>query len=443
MASNRTLFIKYVSQNILGALGMSAYFLADTLFISIAAGADGITALNLVLPVYSIIYAIGAMIGTGSAIRFQILSARKDPKAQEYFPNSVMWACLTGLFFTAAGIAVPGKIVAFMGGDETIVAVGTSYTRFFMAFSPFFMLNHIFNAFIRNDGAPSLAMAATLGSSLFNIVMDYVLVFPMKMGMAGAALATGFSPILGIAVCSLHFLSEKNTIRFRLRIPSAKLLISTCQLGISAFVGEISSGVTTALFNFLILGLAGNTGVAAYGIVANISLVATAIFNGVAQGSQPLFSACYGRNDQAALKDLLKFSIAATVVLAAAVIAVIYRFAEPIAALFNSENSYLLKEYAISGMKLYFIGFLFAGFNIVGTGFLSATEKAASAFAASISRGLAAIVVMALLLAWLMGMTGVWLAFPAAEAVTTVITGAGLRTVCLRSSDGHNGRKTP
>lgn len=415
------LFTRYVSQNILGMIGLSAYVLADTFFISQAEGSRGIAALNLVLPVYSLIFAIGAMIGSGSATRFKIHRARQEDCADLYFSNAVSFALLFSLLFMAVGICIPDKLVALLGGNEEIVEVGASYTRIFMSFAPFFMWNHIFNAFVRNDNAPSLAMAATLFSSLFNIVMDYILMFPLKMGMKGAALATAISPIVGILICSLHFLSEQNSIRFRIMRPSVHRLIHSCQLGVAAFVGEISSGVITMVFNFLILGLAGNIGVAAYGVVANTAIVATSVFNGVAQGSQPLLSDFYGKGNKKSIKKVFFLSTGTALVLSVLVLMFANLSAETITAIFNREQNEQMATYAVAGMKLYFIGYLFAGFNIIGTGFLSATEKATWAFVTSVLRGFVAIIVFAFFLSALFGMTGVWLAFPASECLTAVV----------------------
>lgn len=420
------IFMRYVSQNILGMLGMSAYILADTFFISMAEGAGGITALNLVLPVYSLIFGIGAMMGVGSAIRFSILRARQDKTAEEYFTNALMFAVIFGVIFMAAGILMPDKIVAVLGGDEKIVAIGTPYTRIFLMFTPFFMGNHICNAFVRNDGNPSMAMQATLFSSLFNIVMDYVLMFPLGLGMAGAAWATAFSPVVGILVCCIHFCSKKSTLKIRRQRPSLKRLMEASRLGVAAFVGEISSGVTTAVFNFLILNLAGNNGVAAYGIVANVASVATSIFNGVAQGTQPLFSRFYGRGEQESIKKTLKLAIVTSVVLALLIIGLTGGFTEIIVKIFNSEKNEQMAVYAVEGVRIYFWGFLFAGFNIVGAGYLSATESAGWAFFTSIVRGVVAISVCAFILAHFLGMTGIWLAFPAAEFMTAVIMVAAM-----------------
>ena len=153
----RKQFIKYVSQNMLGMLGMSLYILADTYFISRAVGPNGIAALNLVLPLYNLIFAIGAMIGIGSAIRFVVERNKKNPDAAGYFFHALAWAGIISILFIMVGIFLPDKLVALLGGDATIVATGTSYTRIFMLFTPFFMWNHICNAFVRNDGNPSIA----------------------------------------------------------------------------------------------------------------------------------------------------------------------------------------------------------------------------------------------------------------------------------------------
>ena len=420
-------YIKYVSQNILGMIGISAYILADTFFISQAEGADGITALNLVLPLYSLIFAIGSMIAVGSAIKFTILRARDDKNSDLYFSNALMFCVIFGVFFMVVGALVPDKLIGLLGGDSRIVAVGTPYTRIFMLFAPFFMANYVCNAFVRNDGNPSLAMKATLFSSLFNIVFDYILMFPMRLGMAGAALATAFSPIVGILICCIHFFSKKNTVKFIWQRPSVGKLFVSCQLGLSAFIGEMASGVSTAVFNYMILMLAGNDGVAAFGIVANTSIVATSMFNGVSQGSQPLFSELYGKGDKEAVKKIWKMAAVTALGLSLLIILLTKVFTLQIVDLFNSENNVQMAAYAVEGVRLYFPGFLFAGFNIVGAGYLSATESAGWAFVTSMVRGVVAISLCAVIMGALFGMAGVWLAFSAAECLTAILMVVAVR----------------
>lgn len=415
-------FFKYVSQNIFGLLGTSCYILADTYFIAQAAGTDGVTLLNLCLPIYNLIFAFGSMIGLGAATRYAILRAQGDARAQRYFSNAIFSVCILAVPFMPVGIFRPDGLLRLMGGDADIVALGMNYARIFLMFTPFFMCNYVVASFVRNDGDPSLAMVATLSGSLFNVVFDYIFIFPMGLGLPGAALATAISPILSIAVCSAHFIKKSNTITFVRKAPSVRLLAQSCQLGISGFVGELSSGVTTTVFNFLLLRLAGNVAVAAYGVVANFALVATAIFNGVAQGAQPLVSQCYGKNEMAGARKLLLLGCGTALGLAALLYGVVFGYTDALTALFNSENSALMAEFAHSGMRIYFVGYFFAGCNIVAAGYLGAVNRPAEASITSLCRGMVAIVVCSLVLSALFGMNGVWAAFPVSEAITLALT---------------------
>lgn len=414
--------LKYVTLNMLAMIGTSCYILADTFFISMAEGADGITALNLALPLYGLIFALGSMTGTGSATRYGIARACGDKNRDSYFFNAVFFVLLLSIPFILLGILRPELVLKVMGGDEGIMRLGKGYIRFVLLFTPCFMLNYVSNAFVRNDNDPTLAMSATLISSFSNIVLDYVFMFPLGMGMRGAALATGLSPVINIAVCSLHFLSEKNQIRFCPQFPSLKKIAGACQLGVSAFVGEISSGITTTVFNFLLLALAGNTGVAAYGVIANASLVGISVFNGIAQGAQPLASEAYGKKNHRSQKKVLLYSLAIAVVMALLIMGMIQVSAEGFVKIFNSDHSVQLAAYAVPGIRIYFIGFLFAGMNIVTTGCLSAVDQAVPAFVIAISRGMLAIVGFAVLLSRIWGVNGVWCSFLAAELFTMGIS---------------------
>lgn len=424
----RKQFFRYVSQNILGMIGVSAYILADTFFIAQAQGADGIAALNLVLPVYSLIFALGAMLATGAATRFA-LERHEGKHADSYLAEALAWAGILSVPFILLGIFGAESIVRLLGGEPDIVTVGAPYTRIFLLFTPFFMCNYILRSFVLNDGDPSLAMTATMASSLFNIVMDWVLMFPLKMGMAGAALATAASPIVGMGINALHFRKKTNTLCFRWHKPTFKLLAHVSAVGVSGFIGEIAGGMTTMVLNFLILGLTGSIGVAAYGVVANVAIVATAIFSGISQGSQPLLSDAYSRGETGQVRQVLTMSILTALALSVLMIVCFEVFAEPLVAVFNSEHDPVMADLACQGMRLYFLGYLFAGFNIAGTGYLSAVGAAKWAMITSILRGVAAIVLCALVMAALFGMTGVWLAFCAAEAIT-----AGVMAVAMKKT---------
>ncbi|MEG0324166.1 MAG: MATE family efflux transporter, partial [Raoultibacter sp.] len=189
-----------------------------------------------------------------------------------------------------------------------------------------------------------------------------------------------------------------------------------------SFIVEISGGVVLFIFNLIILHFEGNTGVAAYGIVANLAFVATALFVGTAQGMQPLSSHCYAQNHIEDLKKVLRYALTTALVISVVVIAVGAIFAEPLAIAFNRDNDPRLTALAAEGMRLYFLGYLFAGINIVSAAFFSSIEQPAKGLAISIARGFVSIVAFVFILAALFGMTGVWITFPAAEAATAIMT---------------------
>lgn len=423
---------KYIAPNILAMVGISCYVLADTFFISLAEGADGITALNLVIPIYAIIYALGSMAGVGSATRYALAKSVGGEDTDEYFSGSIWFTLAMSAVFVLCGIFCPEQLLFLLGADEGIAATGLAYTRIVLCFAPCFMLNYTFTAFVRNDSAPGVAMAATLISGVFNIAFDYIFMFPLGMGMAGAALATGISPMVSMGICLFHYLSRKNTVVFSRRRPSLRRFVSACALGMASFVGELSGGITTLVFNFILLGLGGNTAVAAYGVVANIALVGTALFNGVSTGLQPVASLAHGRGEREAERKIYRRSLSIALGIAVVIVAGALLFADTLVALFNSEGSAELAESAVTGMRLYFPGFLLAAVNIVKSGFCGAVDRGLESSVTALSRGIVCITLLAFLLSRALGMTGVWLSFPAAEAATWLVSALVTRCVQRR-----------
>ena len=416
-------FLKYVSSNILGMMGLSFYILADTYFVAAKMGADGLAALNLAIPAYSIVNATGLMVAMGGGVRYSIYHSQERYKeADETFTATLFTGWAFAVIYFMVGCLFSTKLAALLGAEGQILPMTASYLRMMLFFGIFFISNDMMLTFTRNDGAPRLAMLGMLCGSIANTILDYVFIFPLDMGLFGAALATGFSPVISMLIMSVHILKKKNSFHFcRVGQVWRKGLLY-CKLGISAFINEISSGVVLTVFNLLILAISGNTGVAAYGVVANIALVGTAIYTGVSQGTQPLVSRYYGKGEHSATKRLYHYSVVTAIGVGILLTAVAWGFTEPLAAIFNKENDPMMQEMAETGLRYYFPGFLFAGFNIVSAVYLGAVERAVASFWIALCRGVIAIVVFAVVLSALWGMTGIWLAFPAAEGATLLLT---------------------
>lgn len=411
---------KYVSQNVIGMVGLSVYILADTFFISWGFGADGLAVLNMTLPLYGLMYALGSMIGIGSSVIYSLRRASgKD--VSWYFMQSICWTLIISIPFVLLGIFVPKQVLALMGADAALQKMGEGYARLCLMFAPAFMCNYTFTAFCRNDRAPGIAMAAQLSGSAFNIVFDYVFMFVCGLGFTGAALATICCPGLSMLICLIHFLGKKNTVGFSRHRLSFSYLKSAVPLGMSGFVGEISNGFTSLVFNYLCLGIAGNVAVAAYSVIANIALVVVAIFNGISQGLQPLISDSYGKGRKDDVSMVLRSGLIITAVAEALFVAAGFLATDPMIGIFNSQHNAELLAIAHSGLRQYFLGFVFAGINFFLLAYYSATARARIVVTGSLLRGMILIALYGFVLSRILGLSGVFLSFAASELTTLIV----------------------
>lgn len=415
---NHTLkaFAKYVSLNVMGMIGLSFYILADTFFVSKALGSNGLTALNFCISIYSVIQGFGLMIGMGGATRYNILKTSGDHKnANAVFGHALSFGLFMAAVFFTIGLFFSRPLAELLGADAITLPLADVYLKTIMCFGPFFVINNVMLAFVRNDGNPRLSMIAMLVSSFSNVILDYIFMFPLSMGMFGAAFATGLSPMISLLVLSLHFLRKKNKFSLRPFKFSLKKIGDIASLGSSSFIGELSSAIVLITFNLAILKIEGNTGVAAYGVVANIALIAVAIFTGVAQGLQPLASQGYGCGDKLMVRRIIRYSVITVLTLACIIYFIIFFGSGSIVSIFNSEGNEVLAILADRGIKIYFVGFFFAGTNIIAAALLSAIADAKKAFMISILRSCVLIVPMVLILSAAFMMDGIWLSFVLTE----------------------------
>lgn len=418
-------YTKYTVLNVLGMVGLSCYILADTFFISKGLGANGLTALNLAIPIYSFIHGCGLMLGMGGATRYSIYKIRKNTgDADLIFTNTVILALVFSAVFVLTGVFLSKPLTAAVGADSEVFSMTNTYLKVILLFSPAFILNNVFICFVRNDGNPNLSMTAMLTGSISNILFDYIFIFPLKMGIFGAVLATGFAPVISMLILFRHRVKKKNGFHFVRNSPNPGIAAKILSLGFPSLVTELSSGIVIIVFNAVILRLLGNVGVAAYGVIANISLVVISIYTGISEGIQPLLSRAYGHNDGENMKWVLRYAMITMFILSGIIYLGMFFLAEPVVGIFNSENNLQLQEIAVQGMRLYFTGIAFAGFNMILSVFFTSTEKAVPAQVISILRGLVVIVPMTYLLAMIRGIQGVWLAFPAAELMVAIFSAA-------------------
>lgn len=357
-------FFRYVILNICGMLGLSCYILADTFFISNGLGANGLTALNLAIPVYSFIHGSGLMFGMGGATKYSIYRGQKEYKnADNCFSNTMFIMSMLAVIFMLTGIFFSEKLTILLGADKDVFSMTKTYLQVILLFAP---------AFMAND------------------------------------------------TLSNHWITKRNQFHLVRANWSFRLAGIIISLGAPSFIAEMASGIVMIVFNTIILHLQGNTGVAAYGVVANLSLVVISIYTGIAQGTQPILSRIYGYGERESPKQILRYALKTMLVISCGIYLVFLFFANSIVSVFNSEQNIQLQQIAETGLKLYFSAIPFVGFDIIISSYFTSIEKALPAQIISLSRGFLVIIPMAFLLSFLLKMTGVWLSFPITECLVTL-----------------------
>ncbi len=412
-------FSRYTFLSVMGMLGLSCYILADTCFIAGKMGADGLTALNLAIPVYNLIHGSGLMLSMGGSALYSIAQSRDAAqKGNAIFTHALLFLGILSALFIGMGLFGSEGIARLLGAKGGILPMTEIYLRMILLFSPCYLLNNLLLGFLRNDGAPKLAMAGMLSGSFSNILLDYLFMYPLGWGMFGAVFATCLSPVISMAVMAVFFLRRKNHFRPIRLYPDGKLAGKLLFTGFPSLVNELSSGIVMVVFNYLMLRFGGNTAVAAYGVTANISLVVIAMFTGIAQGAQPLISRHHGCGEIARQNRIIRLSCVSAAVLAAGVYLFLLLFADWTAGVFNLQGNAELQEMAVQGLRWYFAGALPAGLNIVLCMAFTCTEYPQAGNLVSMLRGCILIVPMAFLLGSIWQIMGLWLAFPMTELLT-------------------------
>ncbi|WP_251866469.1 MATE family efflux transporter [Enterococcus malodoratus] len=407
----------YVTRSVLSTLGLSLYILADTFFIANGVGVLGLAALNIALPVFNLLTGIGLLLGMGGATLFALKGRNGD-----YFSQLLIIGGSVGLLFTGLGLFSSRFFALLLGASGATVGLTTMYMRLILVMAPFFILNNLCLAFIRNDQNPQLAMKAMIFSSVFNMLFDYIFVFPLNMGMAGAALATVLSPLLSLAILSTHRNFSKRRLSLNWVKPKLRTITKSIQLGLSSFLAEMSTGVSILVFNQVLIGLGGDIAIAAYGVLANILVVALSLFTGVAQGIQPLISRAASKKETLTIQKTLTFGLRTSFIMAVVLYLVLFFLKYPIISAFNRENDPMLIQLAAFGIPIFFLSLFGSSLNVVFSIFFSAIGQAKQAFALSLFRGYIFLVPLVIILAGIWGLTGAWVSLPVTEGLTLLFS---------------------
>ena len=413
-------FFHYLVPAVCSTLVTSVYLLVDTLIIGQGVGALGISALNIFMPFFLLFNGIGLLFGIGSGILISSEDGMGNKKkANQYFATGFVSILSIAIILGLIWNYYLQPLCVILGANSDTIDLVLEYGKCIMAFAPVFMMSNYFAPIVRNMKNPKLVMCAVLTGSVLNVILDYVFVFPMDMGMFGAAAATVIGSLTTLLVLSTHFIKKQNRVKINKETISLNLLAPIFKCGFSSLIMEVASGFVIFIFNIQILKYIGNNGIVVYGIISNCVLVGLALFNGVAQAAQPIIATNFGAGLNTRVKKVLKYALITTTIIGVSLFAVVFLFTGQIIKVFVQANSEILSV-GIPALRLYLSAFCIMNINILISSYFQSVGKEKVAIYISIIRGFLLNIVLAFVLPSVLPSTVLWVVVPVSELITLV-----------------------
>lgn len=381
--------------------------------------------MNLIMPFLMIVSTVGLMFDTGgTAIVSKTMGEGKPDKANRYFSLFVYVAFVLGAVLAVLSIAFLRPIAQLMGAQGDLLENCLVYGRIILIALPFYVLQMLFQSFFVAAEKPQLGLAVTISSGVTNMVLDAVLVMllPQQHKLAGAAVATAMSQVVG-GVIPLFYFGRPNSSLLRLGKASfdGRAITKACLNGSSEFMSNISMSLVGMLYNLQLLKYAGENGVAAYGIMMYVSMIFSGTFMGYTIGTAPVIGYHDGAQNHSELHSLLRKSLIMLGTFGLAMVAAAELLAVPLARLFVGYDAELM-QLTVSGFRIFALSFVFMGYGIFGSGFFTALNDGLTSALISFLRTLVFQTAAALLLPLLFGIDGVWFSIVVAEVMATLLT---------------------
>ena len=397
---------------------LSLYTIVDGIFISRIAGPNALSATNIVYPVVNIILGISIMFATGgSAIVAKAMGEGKNQEARKIFTALAIIVFLIGILILGIGILFIEPIIYAMGATKELYPFAFDYLIVILLFTPSSILKTFFDYFLVAAGKPQLGLLNSILGGVINITLDYIFMVPLGMGVKGAALATALGMLVPALISITFFSLRGASIYFEKPLFRLRTVLLTCGNGSSEMVTQLSSGITTYLYNITLLHYIGVDGVAAVTIVLYAQFLLVSIFLGFSSGAAPLVSFNYGSGNHERLRKLVTLGyrmIGAFSVL----VFILAQIAAPVITAVFTDTHTTLYQVTLFGFRIYAISFLFNGFNVFSSGLFTALSNGKISAAISFLHSMGFFLPGIFFLPKLVGVTGVWLVVPIAEFLT-------------------------
>lgn len=396
------------------------YFVVDGIFVGRGVGTQALAAINIAVPFISILTAVSMMITIGGATLTSIHFGKNEKeKANATFRLSLTMMLCFSLVMTLISFFFSQPIAKLLGASDLLLQDVSNYIKFFVMFGIFFCSSNTLSAFVRNDGNPHLAFWGMIVGAVSNIFLDWIFIFPLKMGLVGAAIASGLGQVLACLVLCSHFFRKKGDLtigKFKFHFSDFRQIIKT---GTPEFITQMSQPIIILCYNFIVLDVFGEMGVSAFSVISYILVLVMGVFIGLAQGIQPLLSRSFGEGDNESENLFLQKGLRLNIILAATIYIIMLLFGKDIISIFNSSPQLIMLGYDC--VKIYGICFLFAAANIVYTVYYLATKRTTQALVISLLRSFIVSTICIFLMPMIFGEGAIWTGIVVAELFVMLI----------------------
>lgn len=397
----------------------SLYSMVDGFFVSKYVGVEALSAVNLSMPFINIVFALGIIAAVGSQTMCGVFIGRKNyMKANKIFSFNIKTVTISSIILTVLFYFNMDMIARLLGATEDLGPLVIEYLGHIVYFVPFLMISYNFEVLVKVDGFPRLAVATVITCGLSNVILDYVFVGLMGHGLAGAAVATGFSQVISTVVYLIHFTVGKSNLEFVEVKFSFDTLKSIFSLGVGDFVSEVGIAMIVLFYNIFIIKFLGEKSIATFSVISYVNNLALTCFAGITQGTQPLLSYYYGKKDYDSLKKLFRLATAAIFVTGVVFLAASQLFPERIFRIFLDVDKETL-SYSVESLRKFSISFMITGFNVLIAAVCVSFLKPKYSVTINILRSFVTIY-LALFVLTMLEPTLIWFASALSEAVTLI-----------------------
>ena len=411
------MYFRYLVAASGSALVASVFGLVDAMMVGKYHGPSGNAALAIFSPLWSIMFSVGLLAGIGSSVLFaNARGSGKEKEAQEYYTLSLCYGVVLSVVAVLGIRLFDEELFRLFGADDQLLGMAKQYLGPILYAIPCCVFNNILSAALRNDGNPDLATWAVVIGGIFNAIGDYICVFVLDMGIAGAGLVTSIGQFLTIGVMLLHFAGKKNTLRIVKPTGVLQKIGNIAITGFPSAINDLAMGIIGVLFNRQIMGCLGSDALAVYGIITQITAFGQCIAYGIGQAAQPIISQNYGAGQYGRIRECVKYSLYTSVCMGVFWTLIMVLVPKFLVNLFMTPTASVLAM-APKILRIYGLSYILLPFNIFATYYFQSIMKANVSLIASLARGAVISGVMILLLPVWFGPESVWYAMVITESL--------------------------